>query len=45
MKIILGELEKEDKMPCCINVSSSVEDNGLKNKKKIDELVKWVHDV
>lgn len=45
VKIILAELEKEDKMPCCIDVSSSVEVNGLKNKEKIDELVKWIHDV
>lgn len=42
---ILGELKKEEKIPFCIDVSSSVEVNGVKDKLKVEKIVKLVHDV
>lgn len=42
---ILEELKKEEKIPFCIDVSSSVEVDGFKDKWKIEKIVKLVHDV
>ena len=40
---ILELLSKQGKTPICIDVSSSVETNGYKDREKIDKLVKKVH--
>ena len=39
---ILEELKKRDKIPCCVDVSSSVETNGYKDKMKIGKIVEIV---
>ena len=41
---ILEELKKQDKIPYCIDVSSSVEANGCKDKMKIKKIVEIVRD-
>lgn len=42
---ILDGLKKEQKTPFCIDVSSSVETNGVKDKSKMKKIVHIVHDV
>lgn len=40
---ILEMLKEKDNLPYCVDVSSSVERDGIKDKEKINEIVKLVH--
>lgn len=40
---ILDMLKEKDNLPYCVDVSSSVETDGVKDQKKINEIVELVH--
>lgn len=40
---ILEMLKEKDNLPYCVDVSSSVERDGVKDKEKINEIVKLIH--